>query len=320
MKIILNEDRRKILLNTLSSEQREYIMNYIKRGKKTAFANEMALSKGIILPEEISDLEIERMLNEWILIDYIDHGSVSLDLRCECGRPLRRQYIVKHISTGAVKKFGIDHFQEHTGFSPEIIKEIIRGFSKIDYELDEILIKHERNWTLDPLYLTIPESKLPIEIQEMLGLGLPLLERHINRLKILLNEIPKPTISIQNSEPRFEEKAQFNLFDYDFQEKKKSPDYLNVSMMYAGDYKFSFEYEEFIKDLLEEGISSARVMSEQLINIKSAPNDRYVTGKSKIYYSVCLFLDKLVGAGECTLQYTSQSDRKYKRNEKSGLS
>lgn len=61
-------------------------------------------------------------------------------------------------------------------------------------------------------------------------------------------------------------------------------------------------------------------MSEQLINIKSAPNDRYVTGKPKIYYSVCLFLDKLVGAGECTLQYTSQSDRKYKRNEKSGLS
>lgn len=66
-----------------------------------------------------------------------------------------------------MKKFGITHFEEHTGIPPELAKEILKGFERIDYELDEILWKLSNEWNLSKEGIEyIPANiELPADIQ-----------------------------------------------------------------------------------------------------------------------------------------------------------
>ncbi|MGR9635250.1 hypothetical protein ACU82A_30120 [Bacillus cereus] len=116
--------------------KKNYLSEFLKRGKRTAFASVLAQQKGDNSQEDADHISIQ-----WTLLDFIDAGTISDELKCECGRSLRYQYIVKNLSTGKVLKFGKSHFQEHTNIPADIVKEVINGMLQIDYELDEILIK-----------------------------------------------------------------------------------------------------------------------------------------------------------------------------------
>lgn len=107
--------------------------------------------------------------------------------------PLRYQYVVKNIKTEDIRKFGITHFEEHTGFPPSLVKQIIKGIEKIDYEKDEILTKLESGWRLEyEQIIDIPsEVKIPKDIQQHMDLDLPLLDRQIKRLKQLIADHEK---------------------------------------------------------------------------------------------------------------------------------
>ena len=78
------------------------------------------------------------MNGAWSII--FDNGFINPDTPCECGRPLRYQYIVEHKPTNEARRFGITHFEGHTGVSASIINEIKKGFNSIDYEQDELLL------------------------------------------------------------------------------------------------------------------------------------------------------------------------------------
>ncbi len=125
---------RDIIFNGLSDEQQEYLRTFLKRGKQASFSSVLARLKG-----GESEDDAEHISTQWILIDYIDAGEVSHDYLCECGRPLRYQYVVKNLVTDKILKFGKNHFEEHTGLSSEIVSAVIKGMHKIDKELDEIL-------------------------------------------------------------------------------------------------------------------------------------------------------------------------------------
>ena len=140
MKITLNKEEKDLILNSLTPEQKEFIQHHAKKGKKTAFANVLAKDKGIVIPDHVSPEEAELLLDEWILVDYIDNGFINPETPCECGRPLRYQYIVEHKPTNETRRFGITHFEEHTRVSALIINEIKKGFNSIDYEQDELLL------------------------------------------------------------------------------------------------------------------------------------------------------------------------------------
>ena len=140
----LKQEERDDLYRLLSSEQKEFVKHHVKRGKKTKFANVMAEMKGAFLPEETEVEEIERFVDDWILDNYIDNGEVSPDTPCECGRPLRYQFIIKHIKTGEMLRLGKTHFREHTNFSPDIVRKIIQGFYEIDYEWMRYFNEDER--------------------------------------------------------------------------------------------------------------------------------------------------------------------------------
>ncbi|MGR5965433.1 hypothetical protein ACT7DB_18470 [Bacillus cereus] len=66
----------------LLKNKKEFLQQHVKRGKKTAFANVMALDKGIVLPEHATDTEIQTILDEWVLIEYIDNGERNVDTPC----------------------------------------------------------------------------------------------------------------------------------------------------------------------------------------------------------------------------------------------
>lgn len=316
MAVILDKQKRDELLNKLDSSQKEFLMNHVKRGKKTMFANVMAKDKGMVLPENMKAEELEYLLDEWVLLDYIDNGFINNDTPCECGRPLRYQYIVKHNSTNEIRRFGITHFEEHTGLSAEIVKQIKDGFLTIEYELDELLMKIDNNWFLERELPMLPEElkyDLAKDIQLHLSIPVPLLDRQMQRVKQQLNkyngreivrEQPKKVLKTIASSFEEEEKGPVNLFN----EPIVTP---NRKQSINNPYILPFSYREHVTKYLQEGVRSTRIICELLIKKHQASKKRYTSQKPKIYASVCFYLDYLVQQGEVVFIGTDNLDDRY---------
>ncbi|RKL66578.1 hypothetical protein CR203_14925 [Salipaludibacillus neizhouensis] len=304
MNEILTNELRDQYLKTLSPEQTDFIRNHVRRGKKTIFANSMAKDKGIVLPEDLNSEEIEHLLEDWVLIDYIDNGFVNPDTPCECGRPLRYQYIVKHNKSNEQRTFGINHFEEHTGLPPNIVKLIKSGFQTIEYEMDELLIKIFNNWNIEEeVPFTLDEDYIyPIDMQKHLDANVPLLDRQIKRVKqqiLSLSSGPKREVTDREFEAKDTQKISpfyatetqepdpINLFS---EEEMPLPKKENDLKPYA----LASEYRDAVFGYLTEGVTSTRIICELLMKNYHAPSERYYSGRPKIYVSVCFYLDLLV--------------------------
>jgi hypothetical protein len=171
---------------SLSDEQKRVLDEHVKRGRKTRWLNAWAEKKGNVLTDEQLDNPDETMhaLLDWILLDYEERLSVDPNLRCECGRALKRRYTVLHKGTGKTYKLGEIHFTQHTGLDPEIVRLIRKGLAKIDLERDEILSKVIEGWELP---IKLPRLfKIPIDISALLNVSLPLLDRQVQRLQKMI--------------------------------------------------------------------------------------------------------------------------------------
>lgn len=321
MNLILNVEDRESLLSLLTEQQRTFIKDHVKRGKKTIFANEMAKDKGLVLPNDASIENIELLLDEWVLEDYIDNGFTNPDTPCECGRPLRYQYIVRHKSTNEIRRFGITHFEVHTGIPAEIVSAIKKGFAAIDYEMDELLSKIKDNWTLDTTNLLIPEDfTYPNDISNHLENQVPLLDRQVQRLRKLVNELRDKRESTKQEVPDIKEAFKWDLdrvteedqvsLEFDLFEEKKTKSVDNKESLPINN--LSGPIKDKILEYLET-VSSTRVICELLIKNNIVSNQRYITGKPKIYPHVCLFLEGLVSQQKLILEEKNgQEDRFYK--------
>lgn len=182
-----SQSKRDQIRSELSDSQNDFLDNFLKRGKKTTFANEIAKSKA-------NSKSKENIAADWELVDYLDAGSnwnVDSQLFYECGRKLRYQYVIRNLKTEDKRKFGVTHFEEHTGISPQLANRILKGFEEIDYELDEILLKIINGWNLSHANLDdIPESiEISKDIQLHIDNKMPLLDRQINRLKNQISDL-----------------------------------------------------------------------------------------------------------------------------------
>lgn len=314
MNVVLTKSERDSLLSLLTEQQRNFLQEQVKRGKKTVFANQMAKDKGLILPEDATSEEVEMLLDEWVLEDYIDNGFRNPETPCECGRPLRYQYIVRHKTMNQVRRFGITHFEEHTNLPAHIVNHIKKGFNQIDYEMDEILLKFTDDWVLDEVIPFIPEDfVVPNDIKEHLDLKVPLLDRQIKRLKKLINvflleqEFQRPRMEEFNMETSLGGQVYFELNDL-FQ----GP----ISDTHA-QRTFTSNLPPILKDEVLrylDTVSSARIICELLIKNHGVSNERYITGKPKIYPFVCMYLDSLVLEGILRIkEIQSQIDRYYQK-------
>ncbi|MDP4092548.1 MAG: hypothetical protein Q8920_04235 [Bacillota bacterium] len=180
-------DLKKTYLS-LTEEQKKVLDGYIKRGLKTKWLNSWAEKLGSVLTEEEldnPDKTIESLL-EWQLIEYEDNIIVDGNLKCECGRSLRRRYTILHKPTGKIYKLGVIHFEQHTDMSPEMVRLITKGLQKIDLEKEELLEKVKNKWRLP---FSIPfDMPVPNDMADQLRVKLPLLNRQEKRLQVLLNE------------------------------------------------------------------------------------------------------------------------------------
>ncbi|MFA9560589.1 DUF3895 domain-containing protein [Evansella sp. AB-rgal1] len=318
MSVMLTKEERDEIFQKLSDQQKDFIQNHVKRGKKTVFANAMAIDKGMVLPDNLHNDELEYLLDEWVLADYIDNGFTNPDTPCECGRPLRYQYIVRHKSTNEVRRFGITHFEEHTGIPAEIVARIKSGFQKIDYELDELLVKVNSDWGLEREIPNIPDDFVfPKEMKAHVDADVPLLDRQVKRLKqqvmSVLNspdregvELEERSPRVKESKPQVVEPVAITLFS---EEEIPAPKVEKDIAPYA----LGVEYRDAVQKYLEEGVSSARIITELLIKNNGAPSKRFSTSKPKIYMAVCFYLDLLVSQEVAVhIGEQGQEDRYYK--------
>ncbi|MDQ0483242.1 DUF3895 domain-containing protein [Guptibacillus hwajinpoensis] len=327
----LTTNERDQLFQELTADQQIYLNKFLKRGRKTVFANVIARDKGRMIPDGASDQEIEMLLDDWILDDFIDAGFVSDELLCECGRPLRYQYVVRHVKTGEVLRFGINHFEEHTGMSSVIVKEVMKGFNTIDYELDELLVKQAKGRSS---YEIPPGMPIPADIRDLLDLQLPLLDRQERRLhegirsfreeqeatKRGSNDFSSTTSRTNREESKPNDELQPELqpsFDLFAEENTSNlepviPKPKNTFVVGG----LSFIIQEAIDGYIQSGIESTIMMCELLIKEEKTTNNRYSTGKPKIYFAVSTYLDSFVQMGEMTVEPLGQEDRIYRLKDK----
>lgn len=338
---LLDTEMRDDILSRLTEEQKDYVTNKVKRGYRTIFANEMAKMKGNVIYPDASFEEIEKLVEDWILVDYIDH--IDLLGRCECGRPLRYEYVVKHIPTDNVLSFGETHFEQHTQIDGRIVKAVLKGFDKINLERDELLGKIADDWSLynhlaiSPSDLEEAFDGLPEDIRECLHLQLPLLDRQLSKLRRIVSErrerrtdeVFSPEQAVGNREhvpivdsmlETTEEYQQLSLLDQEVDYEQTSlfdqETNLPTEAHYANDNStLSMGLKRNIDQLLKLGFDNARLICEKLIRDQLIKSERYITGKPAIYPYVCLYLDFLVSVGE--LQFVSGDihNRKYQSNK-----
>lgn len=306
----LSEDERDLLLSRLNEDQVHFLKEELKRGKRTVFANVIAKQKGLQIPEIATFEDVERMVDSWIMVGYVDAGYVSSELKCECGRSLRFQYHVINKQSGEEYKFGIDHLELHTGIDARTVAEIRNGFSKIDLELDEILLKLDAGWSLTVESLPhYDHLVLPHDIQRHLELQLPLLDRQISRIRRLLTEFARErrqalidsqvkTIDTPSSKQE-KELDLFTLMDPD-----------PVAPVTGGD-ELTDEKKQAILSYLEEGVQSARIISELLIKHGKTSDSRFITGSPKIFVEVCWFIESFIPNKQCKLISVEHHDRIY---------
>lgn len=307
LKYILEKKERDDLMNSLSIPQRVFLKNELKRSKKTAFANILAKNKG---HNTSSDADLLRQIKSWELIEYIDAGKVNIDLKCECGRPLRYQYVVKNNITNETRRLGINHLVEHTKIPPQIAKEIVRGFSEIDYELDEILYKLKTKWKMS--LILPPGLEVPENIQCHLDLDLPLLDKQINHLSYLIKpsfkhheKFPHPKVGSDKTSP----------FDIHIQKViNQIKDNIKPLEYSFGEEQLTKKQQQVIVAYVETTTEevSVRELCELLIDLKLTPNKRYSSRKPVIFAYVCMYLDFLSSKEKCTLISKNSDDRFYK--------
>nr|WP_202113150.1 DUF3895 domain-containing protein [Paenibacillus sp. MMS18-CY102] len=303
--MILAVEERDRLVQLLNEQQKKYISESLIRGRRTVFANEMAKQKGFHIPEDTDAAQIELLLNDWIYTGYVDAGMVSPDLRCECGRPLRYQHRVEHKETGEVKHFGIEHLKEHLAIDSSVVSAIKKGFEAIDYELDELLIKLNGGWNQDPELVVT--DRLPDDVAAHLRLGLPLLERQVNRLRQIrtASQPSRPKPAIEQSPAA----AKVTIFDepldlFAWQEQVEQAEEQKESPAWELQYGLQAPTRRY----LQSGMKSARVICELLITEHGASDLRFLTGKPRLYLSVCSFIESLDGVQP---EYVGQEDRCY---------
>ncbi|MEH7273673.1 DUF3895 domain-containing protein [Neobacillus vireti] len=170
------------------------------------------------------------------------------------------------------------------------------------------------------------EIVLPKDISDHLANNVPLLERQIKRLKQLINEfvsqrelkrprvIDMPTIKESTETDNYTKEAnqftlEFDLFEdtkdqsaAQEKEKKKIPLTNNLTVA--------------VKDKVLhylETVSSVRIICELLIKNHIVADQRYITGKPKIYPMVCVYLEDLINQNVVYLEEVNGTDdRKYK--------
>lgn len=184
----LSQKERNELLSHVSEEQKEFLLNGLKRSRQTIFGNFMLSEKvhAIKAADEIELLEEEQDVVDWMIVEFVDHGLGNRLGKCACGRSLRFEFTVQHTKTKKTIVYGKDHLAEFLNLDVRDIDGVIYELNSIDFELDEMLMKiRDKDYGYE---LLEGLSEYPKDIQNHVDHHIPLLQRQIKRLKKLIEE------------------------------------------------------------------------------------------------------------------------------------
>ncbi|SOC25382.1 hypothetical protein SAMN05880501_11887 [Ureibacillus xyleni] len=185
----LSQKERNELLKLVSDEQKEFLLNQLKRSRETIFGNFMLSEKvhAIQSADEIELLDDEQDVVDWMIVEYVDHGLGNRHGKCACGRSLRYEFTVQHTKTKKTIIYGKDHLAEFLNLNVRDIDGVIYELNTIDFELDELLIKiKEADYGYE---LLNGLSQYPKDIQNHVEHHIPLLNRQMKRLFKMIEEI-----------------------------------------------------------------------------------------------------------------------------------
>lgn len=269
----LTKDERDHILSNMSEVQREFLHTTLKRGRASAFANTLTINSTEKLNENdvknfMSSFDIEEYenLSNWELVEIIDAGIVDDSLKCECGRSLRYQYIVKNRETEKLLKLGRNHFAIHMGIPENVAQAVIRDLMKIDFELDEILFKFNEkkdrsqrmyDFFEDFLYL-FPET-----YKRQFDLNLPFLDKQIAKITQLINENRKLQIQLSSS-------SEYDTWESDL----------------PGQATFNLEVEEIAEVTEVVAASSSGIVAKDRQHKEYTPSDLSWVGRANIFSTI----------------------------------
>lgn len=186
----LSQVERNELLLLVTDEQKEYLLNKVKRGRRTIFGNIMAEEKVQAIKSVDIDLqEDERNVEDWDIVDYVDFGPKNRLGKCACGITLRYMFTVQHKGTNKTITYGKDHLSAFLNLPIKDIDAVMAGLKTIDYELDELLVKIKDDDYGYEILSEIPEEiELPKNIKEHVEHRIPLLNRQIRKIERELNK------------------------------------------------------------------------------------------------------------------------------------
>jgi hypothetical protein len=148
-------------------------------------------------------------------------------------------------------------------------------------------------------------------------LKLPLLERQMNKIKELMNH------EMERRELDPVKPVKLDILPLVTKDMIDSPQLSlfpevdnDIDEYSVNGFLLSSELQAFIKEYLNRGAESARIICELLIKNQGLPNKRYQSGKPKLYPAVCHYLDTLLSKQEIQLKSYSHEDRIYQNQLK----
>lgn len=302
---------RDLAMSLLTPEQQDFIMNTLRRGKRTAWLNIMAEMKGIVISPEDDEDTIAQKIGGWILERFDDLGV--REGKCECGQPLRYVYHVTHIETKDTLSLGSTCIKTYTGLDAKTVDAVIKGMKVFDLEKEEILKKVINGWQLP---FTIPPGvEIPVDIQQHLDYQLPLLDRQIARLKRIILKFQHeqhqqadltPLSKSRQARKGSETPASaFDLFSAAGEtaagmEVVTSPvsgkeHRREIPNLYVIPDAWKAVIHDKLQQLREKGEThvTSLMMANHVARVFGYEHDRYLTGKPRTYFLVASYMDRL---------------------------
>ncbi len=119
---------RELLQQTLTTEQKSLLERHRKYRIRSLF-----LKNSYLQTTQWRFLELK--INPF----YPEALPDGTKLNCECGRPLKFQFILHSTTQKKTMALGINHFADHLNLPIEVAREIQKGINEIDIALDELL-------------------------------------------------------------------------------------------------------------------------------------------------------------------------------------
>ncbi|OTN83996.1 hypothetical protein A5819_003546 [Enterococcus sp. 7E2_DIV0204] len=128
--IVLTEEQREAIINTMSENQRQVLFTYKRRDIQSMFLN------------KIFSEDDEWEYDDYHESSYYQNSKVSKKERlyCACGKEVKYQYVLRTKKSQQKIGLSLQHLSDHTNIPLSIARNIKAGIQEIDRHLDGILI------------------------------------------------------------------------------------------------------------------------------------------------------------------------------------